>query len=70
MNYLLGTHILMWSIINPKKLSKKASEILTDTGNKIVVSSISFWEIALKFSLKKLELDGVMRKISSGIQNS
>lgn len=60
MNYLLDTHTLIWSIIDPDKLSKPVIEILEDAHHSIKVSSISFWEISLKFSLGKLKLTGIM----------
>jgi len=56
MKYLLDTHALLWAIISDDKLSKKAAHILHQPENEILVSSISFWEISLKFSLKKLRL--------------
>lgn len=59
MIYLLDTHALIWSIINPDKLSKVAHKIIEDQKNTILVSSISFWEISLKYSLHKIELDQI-----------
>ena len=59
MNYLLDTHVLLWVLIDPGKLSKRAGEVLTDNAALINVSSLSFWEIALKFGLGKLELHRV-----------
>jgi PIN domain nuclease of toxin-antitoxin system len=58
MNYLLDTHYLLWAIGNTKKLSKKARNILTNPENRILVSTISFWEVSLKSSLGKLIIDG------------
>lgn len=59
MIYLLDTHVLIWAISDPSKLSKKVKELLENTKNKILVSSLSLWEISLKFSLKKLDLGGM-----------
>jgi len=59
MIYLLDTHVLIWAISDPNKLSKKVKEILEDTKNKVLVSSLSLWEISLKFSLNKLDLGGM-----------
>jgi PIN domain nuclease of toxin-antitoxin system len=58
MRYLLDTHSLIWLVTDTKKLSIKVRKIFEDTENQIHVSAISFWEIALKFSLGKLELKG------------
>lgn len=60
MNYLLDTHTFIWSILDTKKLSPKARKIIEDPKNLILVSSVNFWEISLKYSLGKLELKGVI----------
>ena len=60
MSYLLDSHTLIWTIMDPKKLSAKVRGILEDTDNRVLVSSVSFWEIALKYSLGKLDLQGIV----------
>ena len=59
MKYLLDTHYLLWSVMDSKRISKKLKNILTDPGNDIMVSAVSFWEISLKASLGKLELQNI-----------
>lgn len=59
MKYLLDTHTLIWAITENKKLSSVVKKVLEDSANTILVSSISFWEISLKFSLGKLNLEGI-----------
>lgn len=56
MKYLLDTHILLWSIEKPEKLSKTVINILKDSKNEIFVSAVSLWEITLKYSLGNLEI--------------
>jgi len=58
MNYLADTHILLWSFIEPQKLSKRITSILLDESNVIYYSPISLWEISIKYKLKKLTLKG------------
>ncbi len=58
MNYLLDTHCVLWCISHPEKFSKRVIEILENSGNRIFVSSLSLWEIALKVRLKKLQISG------------
>jgi PIN domain nuclease of toxin-antitoxin system len=53
MKYILDTHTLIWSVQDTKKLSKKAKSIIIDSSNDIFVSTVSFWEIALKTSINK-----------------
>lgn len=56
MRYLLDTHILLWWFTTPDKISKKAQKIIRDKSNIICVSSVSFWEMAIKKSLGRLTL--------------
>jgi PIN domain nuclease of toxin-antitoxin system len=59
MNYLIDTHIFLWSLFSPQKISKPAAQTIRKSENRIFVSSATFWEIALKYALKKLELKGI-----------
>ncbi len=60
MSYLVDTHIFLWSIISPKKISLKISKILNDPEPIKYISVLSFWEISLKFSLGKIDLVGIL----------
>lgn len=59
MKLLLDTHALLWSIIEPDRLSTEARTAIADPGSQVVVSAVSFWEISIKTALGKLSLDGV-----------
>jgi PIN domain nuclease of toxin-antitoxin system len=59
MTYLLDTHYLLWCIADSKKLSKRVSDTISDPENRIIVSTISFWEISLKASIGKLDIPGI-----------
>ncbi len=56
MNYLVDTHILIWSFVDPDKLSQKVQSTLLSEENTIYYSQYSLWEISLKYSLGKLQL--------------
>ena len=56
---LIDTHAFIWAISDTSKLSNKALDIITNEDNKIFVSVVSFWEIALKTSIKKFSFKGV-----------
>jgi PIN domain nuclease of toxin-antitoxin system len=58
MNYLLDTHYMLWAIGDSKKLSKNVRDIMMNSENRILVSTISFWEVSLKNSLGKLTIEG------------
>ncbi len=60
MKYLLDTHTFLWSLIDVSKLSKKAIQIIENPNNTIYISAVTFWEVSLKFSLGKLQLQGVL----------
>ena len=59
MNYLVDTHILLWSFLEPEKLSNTVKSILLDENNKIFYSPVSLWEISIKCGKKKLLLNGI-----------
>jgi PIN domain nuclease of toxin-antitoxin system len=59
MNYLVDTHYLIWSLLDPDKIPAAHRAILEDETHAKYVSSVSFWEIGLKFGLGKLKLSGV-----------
>ena len=58
MNYLVDTHVLLWSFLETDKLSKEIKSILLNDTNEIYYSPISLWEISVKYGLKKLFLNG------------
>ena len=60
MTYLIDTHVLIWTIIDSDKLSATSREIIENQENRILVSTLSFWEISLKYSLHKMELKGIL----------
>jgi PIN domain nuclease of toxin-antitoxin system len=71
MNYLIDTHILLWSLFEPDKLNNKIKNILINRDNEINVSKISLWEISLKYSLKKLQIVNIkVDKLKEEIEKS
>ena len=56
MTYLLDTHALLWSIGQSDRLSPTARDLIRDRANEIIVSTISLWEISLKYGIGKLVL--------------
>ena len=54
--YLLDTHALLWSIGQSHLLSAVARDLIRDRANEVVVSSVSLWEISLKYGMGKLVL--------------
>jgi len=57
MRYLLDTRAIIWYAEDSLELPKKIKDIIDNTENEIYISSTSLWEIALKVSLGKLDLE-------------
>jgi PIN domain nuclease of toxin-antitoxin system len=62
MNYLLDTHTLIWFSEYNDLLTKKIREIIENKENRIFVSIASLWEMAIKISFNKLELNDDFKK--------
>lgn len=56
MAYLLDTHTFLWFLNGSEDLSAKARKAIEDNKQLKYISIVSFWEIAIKLSLGKLEL--------------
>ena len=62
MNYLLDINILIYTLCNPSALSDLAKQIISLEPN-INVSIVSFWEIAIKQTLGKLNIKSSIHHI-------
>jgi PIN domain nuclease of toxin-antitoxin system len=54
--FLLGTHVFLWAIAEPSRLSDRVRRWLDDGDNEAWVSIASVWEIAIKAGLGRLRL--------------
>ncbi len=63
MRILIDTHIFLWAIYEPKKISKSHYQELESLSNTIFVSSISFVEIMIKNSVGKLAINADLIKL-------
>jgi PIN domain nuclease of toxin-antitoxin system len=54
MRILLDTKALLWTLTNAPRLAP-VRELLLDDGNEVFVSTVSWWEIAIKTRLGKLD---------------
>ena len=55
MTLLLDTHVLLWWLEDPSKLSNQAKKAIQDGTNRVYVSAAVAWEIAIKKALGKLD---------------
>ena len=56
MNILLDTCTFLWIVTNASELSPRARELFQDPANAVYLSSVSAWEIAVKYMLGRLPL--------------
>ena len=56
MKFLLDTNIFIWFTQGDEKLTDKDRGIIEKNSNEIFLSLVSVWEIAIKYSLGKLEI--------------
>lgn len=61
--YLLDTHTLLWALFKEDFLSVNARKVILDD-NDIFVSIVSLWEIAIKQSIGKLEINESIETIA------
>lgn len=57
MRVLLDTHILLWWLKDDRKLPDKAGKIIEASDNDIFISAVNAWEIAIKKSLGRIQID-------------
>ena len=70
MSYLIDTHAVIWFITDDKKLPAATKKLIEDLGNDCLVSTASLWEMAIKYSLDKLELNTHLERIFQLIEES
>jgi PIN domain nuclease of toxin-antitoxin system len=58
---LLDTHTTLWFWWADPQLSSTATSLIVDPTNRKVVSPATAWEVAIKVSLKKLDIGGPYR---------
>ena len=64
MNLLLDTCVLLWWLDDPNTLlSEQALTAIRNPDNKIIVSVVSAWEIAIKKTLGKLESPDNLKEV-------
>ena len=71
MSYLLDTHILLWWLLDDPKLDTNCRDIIRNPNHRILVSSVSAWEIATKYRIGKLpEAKQIVEEYSQILQQS
>jgi PIN domain nuclease of toxin-antitoxin system len=63
MNQLADTQSYLWFVKGEIRLPKRFRSLIEDRDNQTFVSVCSLWEIAIKSSLRKLELNGTFTEL-------
>lgn len=57
MNILIDTHIYLWLLSMPDKISSKRLDLLEHYSNNVYFSSVSIAELMIKSSIDKIKID-------------
>ena len=58
MRNIIDTHAVIWFAINAPQLSETAKKTILSPSSENFVSIVSAWEVSIKISMGKLNLDG------------
>lgn len=70
MNLLLDTHVFLWFITGDNQLPESIVRKITDRKNNCFTSIASIWEIVIKLSIDKLEIQGGFNTIEDFLENN
>ena len=54
--FLLDTHTLLWIVEDHPQLSPEVRSLVDDSEHQLYISIVSWWELAIKISRRKLDL--------------
>jgi PIN domain nuclease of toxin-antitoxin system len=57
MKLLLDTHIWLWMVLDPSRLSRRVARALDDAENQLWLSPISVWELLMLTQKGRIRLD-------------
>ncbi|MDA3892808.1 MAG: type II toxin-antitoxin system VapC family toxin [Salinivirgaceae bacterium] len=70
MNLLLDTHVVLWFITDNPKLPQNLKRIIEDESNTCFISMASLWEVGIKYSIGRLELQIKLEELFKIIEES
>ena len=70
MKILIDTHIFLWAIGDPRRLSDERLSALETRANRVFVSAVTFSELMIKASVGKIavDFDPVQAALDSGFE--
>ena len=66
--YLLDTHVLLWWLAEPDRLSPEATGVIADGANSLFFSAAGAWEMAIKKTLGRIEYPGNLPEVLADSQ--
>jgi PIN domain nuclease of toxin-antitoxin system len=60
---LLDTHVFIWSVLEPEKLSSQIVMLISSDDNDLFLSTASIWEMQIKIGIGKLHFDNLLSEI-------
>jgi PIN domain nuclease of toxin-antitoxin system len=63
MKYLLDTHTFVWLESSPERLSPKATALMQDSENTLLLSLVTVWEMQIKVQIGKLKIQNPLPKV-------
>ena len=60
---LVDTHVLLWTLFEPERLSASAYDLLGSSENLVLFSAASIWEISIKIGTGRLNLVATAEQI-------
>lgn len=68
MRLLLDTHILLWTLAEPRRIPKKTRTQLESADNEVLFSAASLWEVAIKVQTGRLTLPVPLEDLSAAAE--
>ena len=69
MKLLIDSHIFLWLLFSPEKISPATLSLIQNRQHSVYISSVSFWELSLKYGLGKISFSGVLPEELPGWAN-
>lgn len=63
---MLDTHVLLWALFEPERLSASAHALLESSENPVLFSAASMWELSIKIGNGRLDLVATAEQILAG----
>ncbi len=70
MDLLIDTHAVIWFITDNNRLPTKTKHLIENKRNNCFISMATFWEIAIKYSIGRLDLNSDLDNIFKIIEDT